>query len=116
MQAALPGLVDGYLAASDAEREAARLAFSRFPRCCHQLSGFAARQHAGLEGPDPAGALRQALAAESLLDLHLDWRDELLLIQGLKRRAEVLNLPYAELLDLAAARSSTQTADFLRKA
>ena len=116
LQAALPGLVDGYLAASDGEREAARLAFSRFQRCCHQLSGFAGRQHAGLEGPDPAGALRQALAAESLLDLHLDWRDELLLVQALKRRAELLNLPYAELLEMAAARSSTLTADFLRKA
>lgn len=116
MQAVLPELVDEYLAATDAEREAARLSFSRFQRCCHQLSGFAGRQHAGLEGPDPAAALRRALAAESLLDLRLDWRDELLLIQALKRRALALNLPYAKLLERAAACSSDRTADFLRQA
>ena len=116
MQSVLPGLVDHYLSASDAEREAARLAFSRFHLCCYQLSRFAGHQHAGLEGPDPAGALLRALTAESLLDLHLDWRDELLLVQALKRRAAVLDLPYAELVEEAATCSSAPTADFLRKA
>jgi hypothetical protein len=112
----LAGLVDAYSDASDDEREEARLAFSRFPLCCYQLSSFAGLQHADLLGPDPTRALRHALLAESLLDMHLDWRDELLLIQALKRRAETLKLPYRELLELAAARSSSKTADFLRHA
>ncbi len=116
MRSVLEGLVDAYCDASDGEREEARLAFSRFPLCCYQLSSFAGGQHASLLGPDPARSLRHALLAESLLDLHLDWRDELLLIQALKQRAEALNLPYSELLDIAAARSSSKTADFLRNA
>jgi hypothetical protein len=41
---------------------------------------------------------------------------ELLLIQALMQRAETLKLPYRELLELAAARSSSKTADFLRNA
>ena len=116
MRSVLEGLLDAYSDGSDNEREEARLAFSRFPLCCHQLSSFASSQHAGLLGLDPARALRQALLAESLLDMHVDWRDELLLIQALKQRAETLKLPYSEMLEFAAARSSSRTADFLRNA
>jgi hypothetical protein len=116
MRSVLEGLVEAYSDGSDGEREEARLAFSRFPLCCYQLASFAGIQYAGLLGPDPARALRHALLAESLLDIHFDWRDELLLIQALKQRAETLKLPYSELLELAAARSSSKTADFLRNA
>lgn len=116
MGALLAEIVDAYFDAADGEREEVRLAFSRFRLCCYQLSRFAGRQHAGLSGPDPAGALRRALVAESLLDMQLDWRDELLLIQALKRSAEARGLPYAEMVELAAARSSPRTAHFLRNA
>lgn len=116
MQSMLPRFVDAYFDGAHQEREDARLAFSRFQLCCHQLSGFAGLQHAGLQGTDPARALRHGLVAESLLDMRLDWRDELLLIQALKARAHTLELPYRELVELAAARSSPRTAEFLRNA
>ena len=116
MQSVLAAIIDAYFEATDGERESARQAFSRFRLCCYQLGGFAGRQLGKLAGPDPRGALRLALTAESLLDMQLDWRDELLLIQDLKRRAEVVGLPYGDLLEEAAARSSARTAEFLRQA
>ena len=116
MQSVLSAIVDAYFEATDGEREGARLAFSRFRLCCYQLGGFAGRQLANLEGPDPDRALRQALTAESLLDMQLDWRDELLLIQDLKRRAGAMGLAYGDRLEEAAARSSARTGEFLRQA
>jgi len=116
LQSMLPEFLDAYAEGSGSQREQARIAFSRFRLCCHRLGGFAGQQHAGLDGPEPESALRRGLLAESLLDMQLDWRDELLLIQALKTRAAELELPYLESIEMAANRSSERTAEFLRNA
>ena len=109
----LPGLVTAYLAASESQREEARLAFSRFRRVLHELGGFAAQQVAEVTGTQGELALRRALLTESLLDLCLDWRDELLLLRDLRQRSRAAGLLFDELVAEAAACSSTRTARFL---
>jgi hypothetical protein len=49
-----------------------------------------------------------------MLDMGLDWRDELLLLRDLRRRAEAAGVPFAALVHQAAACSSQRTAAFLR--
>gem|GEM_PF-3009703 len=109
----LPGLVTAYLAATESQREEARLAFSRFRRVLHELGGFAAQQLAEVTGTQGELALRRALLTESLLDLCLDWRDELLLLRDLRQRSRAAGLLFDELVAEAAACSSTRTAKFL---
>jgi hypothetical protein len=113
LRATLPALADAYFDATDDQRIAMRLAFSRFRRVQHQLSGFAAVQLADVQGPGGVAALRRALLVESILDLGTDWRDELLLLRDLRRKAEAARLPFGELVMQAAARSSPRTTKFL---
>jgi hypothetical protein len=109
----LPALIETYLAAPDAQREATRLAFSRFRLVLYRVSMFAAAQLSELKGPHAELALRSALMAESILDLGLDWRDELLLLRDLRRMSESLGLPFEKLLRQAADCSSQRGAAFL---
>jgi hypothetical protein len=113
LRGTLPALAEAYDDASDDQRTAIRLAFSRFRRVQHQLSAFAAAQLGAVQGPAGVAALRQALLVESILDLGLDWRDELLLLRDLRRAAEAAGLPFGDLLRQAAARSSPKTTTFL---
>ena len=110
----LPALADAYLGATDDQRSATRLAFSRFRRVLHRLSTCAARQLPAVAGPAPNQAVQRALALESMLDMRLDWRDELLLLRDLRRRADAAGVPFAALVHQAAACSSPRTAAFLR--
>ncbi|HLZ08171.1 MAG TPA: hypothetical protein VKT80_06270 [Chloroflexota bacterium] len=114
LRAALPGLVDSYASADNSERAAMRLAFSRFRRALHTLSGVAAGQLASIDTSDSEGSLRRGLMAESLLDLGTDWRDELLMLRDARSRAAAALLPFAERAEEAAAASSARTATFLR--
>lgn len=116
LQRELPVLVDGYAEADATTREAIRDAFSRFPLARYQLSAFAGSQYSEIvnsEG-EPITALRRALSAESVLDMGLDWRDELLMLRDLKSASEARGLPFATEVEKAAQRSSTATARFLR--
>ena len=49
---------------------------------------FVARQSQSLDGANPTDALRNALVAESILDLGTDSRGELLSVRELRRNAE----------------------------
>jgi hypothetical protein len=111
--ATLPALADAYYDATDDQRAAMRLAFSRFRRVQHQLSAFAAAQLSDVPGPGGLAALRRALLLEAILDLGTDWRDELLLLRDLRRKAEAAGLPFGELIMQAAARSSPRTTKYL---
>jgi hypothetical protein len=111
--AVLPRLVDAYVEA-DAERRAGlRSAFSRFLRVCYRLHVFAALQARLLDGPQGEEALRRLLAVESLLDLRLDWRDELLLLRDVRRVAAANGLTFDREIRRAADLSSVETARFL---
>jgi hypothetical protein len=112
--AAVPRLIEVYTdAASEEQRGAIRAAVSRFRLVLYGLSMFAARQWHELPGPDAEGALRRALIAESILDLGLDWRDELLMLRDLRQRADSLGLPFEDAVRQAAALSTPRTARFL---
>jgi hypothetical protein len=113
LRATLPALADAYFDASDDQRTVMRLAFSRFRRVQHQLSAFAAVQLSHVQGPAGVAALRRALLLESILDLGIDWRDELLLLRDLRRKAEAAGLPFGDLIMQAAARSSPRTTKIL---
>ena len=113
LRATLPALADAYFDATDDQRTAMRLAFSRFRRVQHQLSTFAAVQLSDVQAPAGVAALRRALLVDSILDLGTDWRDELLLLRDLRRKAEAAGLPFGELVMQAAARSSPTTTKFL---
>jgi hypothetical protein len=78
-----------------------------------QVSNFVARQSRSLDGDNPTEALRNALVAESILDLGIDSRDELLSVRELRRNAESAGLPFESLVRQAAAYSSPRTAKFL---
>ena len=114
LRAALPDIVDAYAVAPESERVAMRLAFSRFRRALHSLSGLVAGALATLDSSDAERSLRRGLMAESLLDLGTDWRDELLVLRDARRRAAAAQLPFAKLAEEAAAASSARTATFLR--
>jgi hypothetical protein len=111
--AELAVVIADYVNASDTQREAIRGAFSGFRWVLWQVSNFAARQLEALDGANPTEALRNALLAESILDLGTDWRDELLSLRELRRKAESAGLPFAALVRQAAAYSSPRTAKFL---
>ena len=106
-------VIAGYVSASDAQRETIRRAFSGFRWVLWQVSNFVARQSQSLDGANPAEALRNALVAESILDLGIDSRDELLSVRELRRKAESAGLPFEALVRQAAAYSSPRTAKFL---
>lgn len=110
----LPQIVDAYLEAGDEGRARMRLAFSRFLRVCHRLSSFAAMQLRLLDGQQGPEALRRCLVAESLLDMNVDWRDELMLLRDVRRIALSQGLPFEAEVERAAGCSSAETARFLR--
>jgi hypothetical protein len=112
--AEFPGIVMEYAHATHSQREEMRLAFSRFRLVLYHLSSFASAQSIALDEGDGNVALRNALLAESLLDKHTDWRDELLMLRDLKTNSEARDLPFPEYLDEAARCSSPETAEFLR--
>jgi hypothetical protein len=111
--AELAVVIADYVNASDTQREAVRGAFSGFRWVLWHVSTFAARQLGALDGANPTEALRNALLAESILDLGTDWRDELLSLRELRRKAESAGLPFEALVRQAAAYSSPRTAKFL---
>ena len=80
--------IAAYVSASDAQRETIRRAFSGFRWVLWQVSNFVARQSQSLDGANPTDALRNALVAESILDLGTDSRGELLSVRELRRNAE----------------------------
>jgi hypothetical protein len=110
----LPALIDGYPDLDAASREAVRDAFARFRLVLYHVSMFAGSQYSAMSTSDPLVALRRALLAESVLDLGLDWRDELLMLRDLRRDAEARGLPFASEVEKVAACSSEATAEFLR--
>lgn len=116
LQRELPVLVDGYAEADAATQEAIRDAFSRFRLVRYRLSDFAGSQYSAIVNAEaePMTALRRALFAESVLDMGLDWRDELLMLRDLRSASEARGLPFATELEKAAQRSSPATARFLR--
>ncbi len=106
-------VIAAYISASDTQRETIRRAFSGFRWVLWQVSNFAARQSQSLDGANSTQALRNALVAESILDLGTDSRDELLSLRELRRKAESAGLPFEALVRQAAAYSSPRTAKFL---
>ena len=109
---ALPDLCEAYWDGTVEVQQSVRRAFSRFRRVLYILSGFAGMQ---LE-PVSSGstmALRNALVAEAILDLHTDWRDELLLLRDLRKAAGAVGLPFADLVQDTARRAGPETATFL---
>jgi hypothetical protein len=111
--AELLAVIAAYVSASDTQRETIRRAFSGFRWVLWQVSNFAARQSQSLDGANPTEALRNALVAESILDLGTDSRDELLSVRELRGKAESAGLPFEALVRQAAAYSSPRTAKFL---
>jgi hypothetical protein len=109
----LPPLAEAYASATGEERESIRLSFSRFRRVLHELSGCIASQNAILRTDGGTNHLRLALLLESILDLGMDWRDELLTLQAMRRTAEKAGLPFADLVREVAALSSQRGCEFL---
>jgi hypothetical protein len=112
--AILPRICDEYAGADATACAAMRDAFSRFRLTLYVLSQFAAMQSQALTSASSGAELRHLLMAESLLDMGTDWRDELLMLQNARRRAETSGLPFDRELEEAAVKSSDKTAAFLR--
>jgi hypothetical protein len=112
--AVLPALVDAYCAASADRRAGMRLTFSRFRRVRYRLSSFAGMQAQMLDGPHGLEALRRCLAAVSLLDRSIDYRDDIILLEQVRRVAATGGLPFETELSRAADCSSAETAQLLR--
>ena len=99
-------VIADYVSASDGQRETIRRAFSGFRWVLWQVSNFAARRSQSLDGANPTEALRNALVAESILDLGTDGRDELLSVRELRGKAESAGLPFVALVRQVNAYSS----------
>ncbi len=112
-QATLPALLDAYGSASDEQRAATRVSFSRFRLVRYQLSSFAIAQYRAVKGSHPRDAVRHSLMAEALLDGGSDWRDELLLLRDLRQAASDADVPFADLLAEAVRCSGPRSRQLL---
>ncbi len=101
-------LMPQYLGAVDAEREQVRSLFRKKRGMQTALLGFAYRAADGINSPSDIPLLRTGLAAMSLEDFSVDYRDTLLALAELCVRAERAGIDPRPLFDEIAEMSSDQ--------
>ena len=101
-------LMPQYLGAVDAEREQIRSLFQKKRGLQNVLLGFAYRAADGINSPSDIPLLRLGLAAMSIEDFSVDYRDSLLALAELCVRAERAGIDPRPVFDEIAEMSSAQ--------
>ena len=101
-------LMPQYLVAVDAEREEIRSLFRKKRGLQTALLGFAYRAADGINSPSDIPLLRLGLAAMSIEDFSVDYRDSLLALAELCVRAERAGIDPRPVFDEIAEMSSAQ--------
>ena len=101
-------LMPQYLGAVDAEREQIRSLFQKKRGLQNVLLGFAYRAADGINSPSDIPPLRLGLAAMSIEDFSVDYRDSLLALAELCVRAERAGIDPRPVFDEIAEMSSAQ--------
>ena len=101
-------LMPQYLSAADAEREQVRSLFRKKRGLQNTLLGFAYRAADRINSPSDIPLLRLGLAAMSIEDFSVDYRDSLLALAELCVRAERAGIDPRPIFDEIAEMSSIQ--------
>ena len=101
-------LMPQYLSAADAEREQVRSLFRKKRGLQNTLLGFAYRSADRINSPTDIPLLRLGLAAMSIEDFSVDYRDSLLALAELCVRAERAGIDPRPIFDDIAGMSSSQ--------